>query len=154
MSHCVYCNGWISHPRNRPGAYTIQILQALLCMRGLRVIIPCKSEKIYSCIMAYHFHMEVNTRIWMTDIGRITFLLLLIPYLSREISRLISQASNKAAGSKLTFANSGLFPVMLTLNYYLDSLNAFKSLKLCFVGVSDIILDFRGYFLFLKLQTR
>ena len=29
-----------------------------------------------------------------------------------------------------------------------------KSFKLCFVQVTDIILDFRGYFLFLKLQTR
>ena len=46
----------------------------------------------------------------MTDIGRITFpASVIIPYLSREISRLISQASNEAAGSKLTCANSGPF---------------------------------------------
>ena len=29
-------------------------------------------KKVYTCIMAYYFHMEVNIWTWMTNIGRIT----------------------------------------------------------------------------------
>ena len=37
--------------------------------------IYCVSQKykVYACIMAYPFHMKVNIRTCMTNIGRITF---------------------------------------------------------------------------------
>ena len=36
--------------------------------------LPCEWEKkTYTRKIAYHFHMELNIRTWMTNIGRITF---------------------------------------------------------------------------------
>ena len=56
----------------------------------LGLIYRVSQKKVYTCIMAYYFHMEVNIWTWMTNIGRITFTASFNTIFVKKNSRLIS----------------------------------------------------------------